>query len=872
MEDKNGIIRIRGARTHNLKGIDVDIKRNALTVITGLSGSGKSSLAFDTLYAEGQRRYVQSLSAYTRQFLDLMLKPDVESIEGLSPAIAIDQTRHAANVRSTVATATEIADFLRVLFARAGIPYCPEHHEKMLAQTVTEMVDAILARPAGERICIAAPVLVRKRVDFAKFFDDMQTRGYIRFRVDGKIYEAPDLPDLSHTERHDIDVIVDRLRVKPEAKQRVTESVEVALGLSDGRVFVFGLDTPDKIDVFSNRYACPVCGKSIGQMQPSLFSFNHPTGACEKCGGTGEEAAFTAESVVISDELSLADGAVYGFDKRSAKPYSVIRAFAEHFGFDEKTPWKDLPESVKDGILFGVSGGNLQNETSLLREGLIALLEKRFTFSSSAAITAEMNRYRIVRPCEACGGSRLNAVASHVVLQTATQDITFPEIMAMDIGQASAFFANLKVTYGPQAVVARLREEIARRLRFLDEVGLAYLRLDRRTDTLSGGEAQRVRLACQIGSGLSGVMYVLDEPSVGLHPRDTAKLLDTLRALRDDGNTVIVVEHDEAVIRAADAVIDMGPGAGFQGGSVVAVGSPEEIMASKASLTGRYLSGELTVGDHSRRGTDTKKRLILKGACGHNLKNVTASFPIGALTVVTGVSGSGKSSLVTDTLYAAASRFFYRSLEAPQPYESIEGFEYFDKVVNVDQSPIGRSPRSNPATYTGLFTGIREIFAETPTAKERGYDSGRFSFNVAGGRCEACQGEGYVKVQMHFLPDMYVPCQVCNATRYKRETLDVLYRGKTIADVLDLTVSEASELFAAHPALRRRLATLSEVGLGYIKLGQSALTLSGGEAQRMKLALELSKPSDGRTLYILDEPTTGLHFEDVKMLLTVLRR
>ena len=879
MQHKQELIRVRGARTHNLKGVDVDIPKGSLTVITGVSGSGKSSLAFDTLYAEGQRRYVQSLSAYTRQFLDLMPKPDVESIEGLSPAIAIDQARPSGNVRSTVATATEIADYLRLLFARAGVPYCPEHHEKMAAQSVAEMTDAVLALPEGAAVCIAAPVIRGKRIDFARYFADMQTRGYMHFRIDGKALAADELPDFLAGERHDVDVVVDRLRVRPDARQRIVESMEAALSLAQGRALVFAMagDFPEK--VFSNRYACPVCDRTVGALEPAMFSFNHPAGACEACQGTGVESAFTPASVTISEELSLADGAVYGFDRRSAKAAALIASLAKALGFDERTPLKDLPPAVRKALFEGTSRplelSDVEGGRRVVKSGpfpgFVALLEARYEKRSSAAITTEMNRYRILRPCAACGGARLNATARAVVITTDKREVGFGEIMRMDISRARAFFSGERIVSGHEAVAQRLAEEIARRLRFLDEVGLGYLRLDRRTDTLSGGESQRVRLACQMGSGLSGIMYVLDEPSVGLHPKDTQRLLGTLCSLRDDGNTVIVVEHDEGIIRKADCVLDMGPGAGVEGGWLVAAGTPVEIARNGASLTGAYLSGARKIAPRRGRAPG-KEHLVIRKAAGNNLKGVTASFPVGAMTVVTGVSGSGKSTLVTDTLYRAAAKQLYRATETPEPFEAIEGLENFDKVVDVDQSPIGRSPRSNPATYTGLFAPIRELFAQTPTARERGYDAGRFSFNVAGGRCEACQGEGFVKVEMHFLPDMYVPCKVCNGSRFKRETLEVLYKGKTIADVLELTVAEALEVFANHPVIRRRLEVLSEVGLGYVRLGQSALTLSGGEAQRMKLALELSRPQTGRTLYILDEPTTGLHFEDVRMLLDVLDR
>ena len=867
------LIRVVRARTNNLKNVSVGIPRGKLTVVTGVSGSGKSSLAFDTVYAEGQRRYVQSLSPYARQFLELMPRPDADEIDGLSPSIAIGQKRHSSNPRSIVATATEIADYLRVLFSSCGTPRCPEHGTELIAKPVSEIADAVLKRPEGEKILVMAPVIQDKRGDHARFLEDMQTRGYVRFRIDSKFYEAPFLPELDHLASHTVDVVVDRLRARPESRQRLTESIENALSLSDGRVIIREMEGEAKDEIFSNRYACPICGFTIGKLVPANFSFNNPQGACEKCAGTGTESVFTSESVVTNPDLSLLEGAVYGFDRRSARSHALIARLSEALRFDPDAPWKSLPKDVQEKILKGCPiSGIVEKDGEGIFPGLLAMLEARYEKSSSAAITAQMNRYRVERPCPVCSGTRFGATARNVFLGSGDKAPRISDILSMSIEEAGRFFKVFSPQRGEKAVYERLKEEIARRLAFLDDVGLSYLRLERRMDSLSGGEAQRVRLACQVGSGLTGVTYVLDEPSVGLHPADNGKLIATLKNLRDMDNTVIVVEHDKDMIESADFVIDMGPGAGFLGGEIVAQGSPEEIKADPASLTGQYLSGKRTAFIAPQKELADKGCLVLKGARGHNLKHVTAKFPIGAVTVVTGVSGSGKSSLVNDTLFRAASRYFYRSLEEPEPFDAIEGLENFERVIDVDQSPIGRSPRSNPATYTGLFAPIRELFAQTPLAKERGYGAGRFSFNVPGGRCEACQGEGYKKVEMHFLPDMFVPCEVCRATRYKRETLEVLFKGKSIADVLSLTVDEALPIFSNVPVVHRKLKTLADTGLGYIRLGQGANTLSGGEAQRMKLALELSRPEASNTLYVLDEPTTGLHFEDVRMLLEVLSR
>ena len=868
-------IRIRGARTHNLKNIDLDIPRNKLVVITGLSGSGKSSLAFDTLYAEGQRRYVESLSAYARQFLDLMERPDVDLIEGLSPAIAIEQKSGNPNPRSTVGTITEIMDYLRLLYARVGVPYCPIHHLPLVATPVSEMVDQTLLRPQASKIMIVAPLLREQLVPDFNFFLDLQTQGFIRFRIDGEIYESGSLPEIDR-KPHDVDVIVDRLRVRSDIKQRLAESLETALRLTGGRVLVEDMQSGEA-QAFSSFYCCPECGFSVTELEPRLFSFNNPKGACPDCGGLGEKMVFTEESVVRHPELSLSSGAIHGWDRRNLYNFDLIEAVAKALDFSVDTPWNQLKPKERQALLFGLGEKNIdmpyrRNGELLWQkgpfEGVIAILERRFAETQSETVKEELNRYRVLKRCPTCQGTRLTEAARHVFIGEGEQKKAIYEISAMSLEQAKDYFLHLQVNGARSEVARKLIDGISQRLQFLNDVGLGYLCLDRRADTLSGGEAQRIRLASQIGSGLTGVMYVLDEPSIGLHQCDNDKLIETMKRLRDLGNSVIVVEHDEDTIRAADFVVDMGPGAGELGGRVVAAGTPIEIEESD-SLTGLYLSGKKTIEiEKKRRKPEHFLRIV--GAHGHNLKNVTLEIPQGLVTVVTGVSGSGKSTLINDTLYRIAAKAFYRASAEPQPYQSIEGLELFDKVVNVDQSPIGRSPRSNPATYTGLFAPIREIFAQTPTARERGYDVGRFSFNVRGGRCEACQGDGFIRVEMNFLPDMYVPCEVCHGKRYNRETLEVLYKGLNIAQVLDLTVDEAAQFFSAHPVITRKLQTLHDVGLGYIRLGQSALTLSGGEAQRMKLALELSKKDTTRTLYILDEPTTGLHFEDVQMLIRVI--
>ena len=890
-------IRVRGARTHNLKNIDVDIPRQRLVVITGLSGSGKSSLAFDTLYAEGQRRYVESLSTYARQFLQLMDKPDVDVIEGLSPAISIEQKATSHNPRSTVGTVTEIHDYLRLLFARAGTPYCPDHDLPLEAQSVAQMVDAVLALPPDTRLLVLAPVVRERKGEFAEVFQQLQAQGYVRFRVDGRIVEAPELPKLKKTEKHDIDVVVDRLRVRPDIGQRLAESFEAALRLADGRAIAHELDAADaapgaaapREHLFSSKFACPVCSHALPELEPRLFSFNSPAGACPACEGLGEVTAFDAERVVAFPSLSLAAGAVKGWDRRNAYTFSMLESVAAHYGFDIDAPFEDLPEAARGVLLHGSGSDEIEfiyeaegakgRRRSVRRshpfEGILPNLQRRFRETDSAAVREELARYQSAQPCPDCRGTRLRREARHVFLRAeggASRRAIF-EIEHATLAECRDYFETLRLEGAKAGIADKIVREIGSRLRFLVDVGLTYLSLDRNADTLSGGEAQRIRLASQIGSGLTGVMYVLDEPSIGLHQRDNRRLIGTLEHLRDLGNSVLVVEHDEDMIHAADHVVDMGPGAGVHGGRVVAQGTAAEVAASEASLTGRYLARRLRIElPAERRSPDEHAWLRIVGASGNNLQGVTAEIPVGLFTCVTGVSGSGKSTLVNDTLYAAVARKLYQSNVDTAPHEAIEGLEAFDKVIAVDQSPIGRTPRSNPATYTGLFTPMRELFAEVPAARERGYGAGRFSFNVAGGRCEACQGDGVIKVEMHFLPDVYVACDVCQGRRYNRETLEVLYKGRSITQVLGMTVEAAHAFFSAVPAIARKLQTLLDVGLGYITLGQSATTLSGGEAQRVKLALELSKRDTGRTLYILDEPTTGLHFHDIGMLLRVLHQ
>ncbi len=894
-------IRVRGARTHNLKNIDLDIPRNQLVVITGLSGSGKSSLAFDTLYAEGQRRYVESLSAYARQFLQRMDKPDVDVIEGLSPAISIEQKATSHNPRSTVGTVTEIHDYLRLLFARAGTPFCPEHRLPLQAQSIGQMVDATLALGEGARLMVLAPVARERKGEFTELFADMQAQGYVRFRIDGSAVEVENLPKLKKLEKHDIDVVIDRVKVHPVAEaelrrglqQRLAESFEAALRIADGRAIALEMDS-GREHLFSSKFACPVCSYSLSELEPRLFSFNSPIGSCPGCDGLGSVMAFDPERVVAFPSLSLAAGAIKGWDRRNTHVFSMLESVATHYRFDLETPFEELPEPIRKVLLHGsgeveigfvyeAEGAGGKTRSVKRRhpfEGVIATLARRYRETDSAAVREDLARYQHTQPCAECGGARLRREARHVFLHDASNtDAPGEPIFRIEhftLRECLAYFERLKLVGAKAEIADKVVREIRSRLRFLNDVGLNYLSLDRSAETLSGGEAQRIRLASQIGSGLTGVMYVLDEPSIGLHQRDNDRLIATLRHLRDIGNSVLVVEHDEDAIRAADHVIDMGPGAGVHGGRVMAQGTPDEVAADPASLTGRYLSGALKIAlpecRHTLASQATPKTISIVNARGNNLRNVSIELPVGLLTCITGVSGSGKSTLVNDTLYAAVAKKLYHAHAEPEAHDRIDGIEALDKVINVDQSPIGRTPRSNPATYTGLFTPIRELFAEVPTARERGYGAGRFSFNVAGGRCEACQGDGVLKVEMHFLPDIYVPCDVCHGKRYNRETLEVLYKGRNITEVLDLTVEDAHPLFNAVPAIARKLKTLLDVGLGYIRLGQSATTLSGGEAQRVKLALELSKRDTGRTLYILDEPTTGLHFADIDLLLTVLHQ
>lgn len=893
-------IRVRGARTHNLKNIDVDLPRNQLVVITGLSGSGKSSLAFDTLYAEGQRRYVESLSAYARQFLQLMDKPDVDVIEGLSPAISIEQKATSHNPRSTVGTVTEIHDYLRLLYARAGTPFCPDHHLPLEAQSVSQMVDAVLAMPDESKLMLLAPVARDRKGEFVELFEGMQAQGYVRFRVDGRTVEVPDIPALKKAEKHDIDVVVDRIKLRHDSadqlRQRLAESFEAALRLAEGRALVLDMDSGAET-LFSSKFACPVCSYSLPELEPRLFSFNSPVGACPSCEGLGHVTVFDPDRVVAFPSLSLASGAVKGWDRRNAYTFSMLESVAAHYGFDIELPFEELPEKARQVLLHGSGeeeiaftyeaegGPGKKGKRSVKRshpfEGILNTLQRRFKETDSSAVREDLARYMAAKPCPHCEGSRLRREARHVVLQPADAPPGFKgrpiyEVEHSTLAECLAYFDGLKLRGAKAEIGDKVVREIRSRLRFLNDVGLNYLSLDRSADTLSGGEAQRIRLASQIGSGLTGVMYVLDEPSIGLHQRDNDRLIATLRHLRDLGNSVLVVEHDEDAIRAADYVLDLGPGAGVHGGRIMAQGTPAEVAANPASLTGRYLSGtakiEVPAKRHSLADMAEPRTLQIVNARGNNLKGVSVEIPVGLLTCVTGVSGSGKSTLVNDTLYAAVAKKLYQAHQDPAPHDEIVGLDAFDKVINVDQSPIGRTPRSNPATYTGLFTPIRELFAEMPTARERGYGPGRFSFNVAGGRCEACQGDGVLKVEMHFLPDVYVPCDVCHGKRYNRETLEVLYKGKNITQVLDLTIEDAYALFGAVPNIARKLQTLLDVGLGYVKLGQSATTLSGGEAQRVKLALELSKRDTGRTLYILDEPTTGLHFADIALLLKVLHQ
>ena len=875
------LIRVRGARTHNLKNINVDLPRNRLVVITGLSGSGKSSLAFDTLYAEGQRRYVESLSAYARQFLQLMEKPDVDLIEGLSPAISIEQKAASHNPRSTVGTVTEIHDYLRLLFARVGTPYCPEHALPLAAQSISQMVDHVLALPEDTRLMVLAPAVSGRKGEQHDLLADLRAQGFVRVRLDGKVHEIDAVPKLTKNSRHTLEVVVDRLKVKPDTRQRLAESFETALRHGEGRALAVEMDG-GKEHLFSAKFACPICGWSIAELEPRLFSFNSPLGACQTCDGLGSVTFFDPKRIVSHPDLSLASGAIRGWDRRNQFYFQLLTSLGAHYGFDVDKSFEKLSDEVKKIVLHGTKDKikfsylNERGRTIIKEhafEGIVPNLERRYKETDSIAVREELGKYQATQACPDCGGTRLRTEARHVKVGMPGDERAIFEVSGISLKNALAFFQGLTLPGAKHAIAERIVNEIALRLKFLVNVGLDYLTLDRSAETLSGGESQRIRLASQIGSGLTGVMYVLDEPSIGLHQRDNARLLETLIHLRDIGNTVIVVEHDEEAIQIADHVIDMGPGAGVYGGAIVAEGTPADIRANAASLTGKYLSGALRIPlPERRRRPERGRSLRLKGASGNNLKDVYLDLPVGLFVAITGVSGSGKSTLINDTLYTALARHLYCSAAEPAPHESIDGLEFFDKVINVDQSPIGRTPRSNPATYTGLFTPIRDIYAGVPQARERGYGPGRFSFNVKGGRCEACQGDGLIKVEMHFLPDVYVPCDVCHGKRYNRETLDIRFKGKNIHEVLEMTVEEACDFFSAVPVVERKLQTLLEVGLGYIRLGQSATTLSGGEAQRVKLAQELSKRDTGRTLYILDEPTTGLHFHDIDLLLKVLHR
>ena len=872
------MIRIRGARTHNLKNINLDLPQHKLIVITGLSGSGKSSLAFDTLYAEGQRRYVESLSAYARQFLQLMEKPDVDLIEGLSPAISIEQKATSHNPRSTVGTVTEIHDYLRLLFARAGTPRCPEHGIELAAQTVSQMVDQVLTLPEETRLMILAPLVVGRKGEQLNLIDELRAQGFVRLRVDGDVFEIDAIPPLDKNKKHTLEAVVDRLKVRPDAQQRLAESFETALRHADGRAIAVNMDSGEE-QLFSARFSCPVCDYALPELEPRLFSFNNPMGACPRCDGLGQVTFFDPQRVVAFPHLSLAAGAIKGWDRRNAFFFRLLEALAQHYGFDLDMPWEHLPQTVREMVLNGsgreqitfhyLGAGSRAQPRKHSFEGVIPTLEKRYKDSESQLVREDLAKFIATRPCPECEGARLRREARYVTVGGQT----LHALSHLPIRAALDFFAGLSLSGQRAQVADKIVREVMTRLTFLNDVGLDYLSLERSADTLSGGEAQRIRLASQIGSGLTGVMYVLDEPSIGLHQRDNDRLLGTLRNLRDLGNSVIVVEHDEDAMRAADFVVDMGPGAGEHGGEIIVAGSIDDILKCEHSLTGQYLSGKQNIPMPTTRRTPREGRVLsLSGASGNNLKSVTLNLPTGVLVCVTGVSGSGKSTLINDTLHAVAAHRLNGASQEPAPFVEVQGLEFFDKVVNVDQSPIGRTPRSNPATYTGLFTPIRELFSGTPMARERGYEPGRFSFNVKGGRCEACQGDGMIKVEMHFLPDIFVPCDVCHGQRYNRETLQIQYKGKSIREVLEMTVEDARVFFDAVPAVARKLQTLVDVGLSYIRLGQSATTLSGGEAQRVKLALELSKRDTGRTLYILDEPTTGLHFHDIALLLGVLQR
>ena len=872
-------IQIRGARTHNLKNIDLDLPRDKLVVLTGLSGSGKSSLAFDTLYAEGQRRYVESLSAYARQFLSMMEKPDVDHIEGLSPAISIEQKSTSHNPRSTVGTVTEIYDYLRLLYARAGIPRCPDHGAPLEAQNVSQMVDAVMALPAGTKVMLLAPIVQARKGEYKQKLDELKSQGFLRARIDGAVVELDDPPKLDARKKHDIEVVIDRLAVKPDIQLRLAESFETALAMAEGVALIAFIDEKKKAPLaFSNKFACPVCGYSIPELEPRLFSFNNPSGACPDCDGLGVRMFFDPARVVTNPHLSVSGGAIRGWDHNNAFYFTMIKALAKHYKFDVTVPYQELPEKIQKILLYGNDGEKLQFNYENKKkgnkwawsnafEGIIPNMTRRYTETESQAVRDELAKYQSTQTCQTCRGTRLNAAARNVFVH----ERPLHEIAALSVTAALEFFTTLRLAGWRGEIADKIVKEIGNRLRFLADVGLGYLSLDRSADTLSGGEAQRIRLASQIGSGLVGVMYILDEPSIGLHQRDNARLLDTLMNLRNLGNTVLVVEHDQEAIMAADYVVDLGPGAGVHGGQVVAQGTPREILANPASLTGQYLSGKREIAlPKERRPFDPQLVLKITGARGNNLKGVDVEIPVGLITCVTGVSGSGKSTLVNDTLYRLMAQHIDKMTEEPAPYDSVEGLEHFDYVIDISQAPIGRTPRSNPATYSGVLTPIRELFAQTPEARARGYEPGRFSFNVKGGRCETCQGDGVIKVEMHFLPDVYVPCDTCKGKRYNRETLDIRYKGKNISEVLKLTIEDALTLFRNVPMVAHKLETLMAVGLGYIELGQNATTLSGGEAQRVKLAKELSKRATGSTLYVLDEPTTGLHFHDIAQLLEVL--
>jgi len=873
-------IDIRGARTHNLRNLDLSLPRDKLIVFTGLSGSGKSSLAFDTIYAEGQRRYVESLSAYARQFLSMMEKPDVDHIDGLSPAISIEQKSTSHNPRSTVGTVTEIYDYLRLLYARAGIPRCPDHDTDLEAQTVSQMVDQVLAMPEGTRLMLLAPVVAERKGEHVQLMRDLMAQGFIRARINGEVYELDQPPALDLRKKHNIDVIVDRIKVKEDIRLRLAESFETALRLADGVARIALMENPDEDEViFSDRFACNICGYSLTELEPRLFSFNNPSGACPGCDGLGVKQYFDPHRVVVNEELALAGGAIRGWDRKTTYYYQMIQSLAAHYDFDLETPFNELSKKLRDIVLFGSGGEKIEFYYENSRgmqvkkrhrfEGVIPNLERRYRETESGAVREELAKFLNSQSCPDCGGTRLNRSARHVFIL----DHAIPEISNMSVGEAVRFFADMELEGWRATIADKIVKEIGDRLGFLSDVGLDYLSLGRSAETLSGGEAQRIRLASQIGSGLVGVMYILDEPSIGLHQRDNQRLLSTLTHLRDIGNTVIVVEHDEEAILAADHVVDLGPGAGVHGGKVVVAGTPEDVKNSSESLTGQYLSGKRSIAVPEKRvAADPERQITIVGATGNNLKEIDASIPTGLMTCITGVSGSGKSTLVNDTLYKAVADLLNKSSRNPSPHKEILGLELIDRVIDISQSPIGRTPRSNPATYSGLFTPIRELFAGTQEARSRGYMPGRFSFNVKGGRCEACQGDGVIKVEMHFLPDVYVPCDVCRGKRYNRETLEIRYKGKNIHEVLDMTIEDAAVFFQNVPVVAKKLNTLIDVGLTYVRLGQNATTLSGGEAQRVKLAKELSKRDTGNTLYILDEPTTGLHFHDIEQLLGVLHR